>query len=385
MSKKRSRHDRDGVVPSVSKKQSLFDTIAALEKDADDGGEDDETLSHDEADSDHDDQETEPLRINNQRLIGSAKQRSGYNRDEARRYAATSQTNIYGKLLECRILFQGAVSAAKKTQPRDNEDIGRQDGDEETTNENADEYSESIEVCNELLLQLLQARHSLVPGLVVDNDNEYLALLGRDHDESSDDERSLNSVLQDQYEHCRSVWEEVLNRRHESVQLHSGRATPSTSQKSSQFRVFDSSFWQQVQATYQHEILLLKQRNDGMPDLDKFDDSKVYQQLLKEFVTTATPSSGNNTSALEQPNFATRVRNHGQAASKGAVDRKASKGRKIRYHEMPKLVNFTFPLSRRGNSVRGTNPFQSQGSSLSDDAYFRSLFGGSVAMRSPET
>ena len=50
--------------------------------------------------------------------------------------------------------------------------------------------------------------------------------------------------------------------------------------------------------------------------------------------------------------------------SKKQVDRRASKGRKIRYKEIPKLVNFTFPLSRSNNS------------NLDQDEWFQSLFGG---------
>ena len=50
-------------------------------------------------------------------------------------------------------------------------------------------------------------------------------------------------------------------------------------------------------------------------------------------------------------------------ANAAFVDRRASKGRKIRYTVHPKLVNFTFPLSR-------PEPI------ISDDVWFKSLFGG---------
>jgi hypothetical protein len=57
---------------------------------------------------------------------------------------------------------------------------------------------------------------------------------------------------------------------------------------------------------------------------------------------------------------------HSQAGTKKMVDRKASKGRKIRYNEVTKLVNFTFPLSRPANA----------NSNLDQGDWFRSLFGG---------
>ena len=46
-----------------------------------------------------------------------------------------------------------------------------------------------------------------------------------------------------------------------------------------------------------------------------------------------------------------------------SVDRRASKGRKIRYTVNPKLVNFTFPVARKEPMI-------------SDDVWFKSLFGG---------
>jgi hypothetical protein len=57
---------------------------------------------------------------------------------------------------------------------------------------------------------------------------------------------------------------------------------------------------------------------------------------------------------------------HSQAGTKKMVDRKASKGRKIRYNEVTKLVNFTFPLSRPASA----------NSNLDQGEWFRSLFGG---------
>jgi protein AATF/BFR2 len=52
-----------------------------------------------------------------------------------------------------------------------------------------------------------------------------------------------------------------------------------------------------------------------------------------------------------------------KTAKTTAVDRRASKGRKIRYAVVPKLVNFTFPVSRPEPTI-------------SEDVWFKSLFGG---------
>merc|ERR1712078_175774 len=90
-----------------------------------------------------------------------------------------------------------------------------------------------------------------------------------------------------------------------------------------------------------------------------FDDSKVYQQLLKDFVANSTEG----VSSTETQRSSTKYNNNNNS-KKNDVDRRASKGRKIRYKEIPKLVNFTFPLSRSNTS------------SLNTDEYFQSLFGG---------
>ena len=67
------------------------------------------------------------------------------------------------------------------------------------------------------------------------------------------------------------------------------------------------------------------------------------------------------------------------------VDRKASKGRKIRYTTITKLTNVTFPIQRRHTTqgLLGTTAATIDNSSttamntfLDEDAWFRSLFGG---------
>lgn len=122
----------------------------------------------------------------------------------------------------------------------------------------------------------------------------------------------------------------------------------------------DSSFWQQVDATIEYEEI---RKNDGKSAQQSvlFDDSKVYQQLLKDFVANSTKGIGTEASA-DAMRASTKHKNSNK--KKKDVDRRASKGRKIRYKEIPKLVNFTFPLSRPNTS------------NLDRDEYFQSLFGG---------
>ena len=99
-----------------------------------------------------------------------------------------------------------------------------------------------------------------------------------------------------------------------------------------------------------------------------FDDSKVYQQILKEFVAVK--------GAAHTPADSLRQRKLNKAAAKkqsaaALVDRRASKGRKIRYAEVPKLLNFTFPVNR-------TVVDSGDGNDLDERAWFKSLFGGAA-------
>ncbi|CAI5516277.1 unnamed protein product [Closterium sp. Naga37s-1] len=71
---------------------------------------------------------------------------------------------------------------------------------------------------------------------------------------------------------------------------------------------------------------------EGEWDMDSYDDTEFYQQLLREFL---------DSSHLEELGIASQQVVRRLRGSKGkAVDRRASKGRKVRYAPMPALVNF---------------------------------------------
>jgi hypothetical protein len=220
--------------------------------------------------------------------------------------AAQAQTKIYSAIAESRILLQRAVTSSI-----DENDVEDQ--------------------CNSLLGSLLKSRQQLVSGNTSENNDSYSDLIK---------ENDLDDIIQEEYEACRQEWKIVLNKRHNDLKLHSGVTAKS------QFRVLDSSFWEQVEGTVEYE---------SMQKDKEFDDSKVYQQLLKDFVATSASSQS-------QKSIQRKV----QQNKKKQVDRRASKGRKIRYREIPKLVNFTFPLSRNTTNSAG----------LGQDEWFRSLFGG---------
>ena len=65
-------------------------------------------------------------------------------------------------------------------------------------------------------------------------------------------------------------------------------------------------------------------------DCETYDDGEFYSQVLKEFLDSQSLSAGQIAKAKG-------------AKRRKVVDRKASKGRKIRYHVHEKLVNFMVP------------------------------------------
>mmetsp|Transcript_11826 Transcript_11826/g.16566 ORF Transcript_11826/g.16566 Transcript_11826/m.16566 type:complete len:306 (+) Transcript_11826:282-1199(+) len=254
--------------------------------------------------------------------------------DLAKSKAAKSQTKINGHLMECRILLQRTMAATK-----DNND---------------DDKGNSVDACNDLLANLLEARKKLL-GLddtAANSDDDEEEENSQDYKElvKSADKKDLEDVLQTEYEVCREQWKEVLDRRHKDLRLHAGLTAKA------QFRVMDSSFWQQVDSTVSHQEL-------QHPDKSNFDDSKVYQHMLQDFLTQAANGAGAEEAARQRLSRATK-----KTTTKKVVDRRASKGRKIRYQVHQKLVNFTFPVSR----------LQSNSTGMDEDEWFRSLFGGAA-------
>jgi Apoptosis-antagonizing transcription factor, C-terminal len=283
---------------------------------------------------------------------------------QRRSAAAISQTEIGTSLLECRILLQRSVQAPQQLFKKAKIDSAELD---------VVDVDQSLDKSKEVLILLLRARQMMSEQKQQGDDLvDY-----RDIVVQSDDVL-LEDQLQTEYDSYRSSWKEVLNRRHKDVRLHSGALTNKT-----QFRVVDSSFWHQVESTAQHEQMReASASRDGQDDhLPAFDDTKVYQNMLKDFLTESAATGGAGGMAAQSAAAAAQQRLLGRSSTKQSqksqVDRKASKGRKIRYTDIPKLANFTFPLSRpQGSATTSVDTLVG----LDEDAWFRSLFGGSEWM-----
>ena len=308
--------------------------------------------------------------------------------------AVQAQTNIYSKLMECRIVLQRSHTPllSSSLPPPD-------DAPSSNNNSNNEDFTDAaLHQCDTILIQLLEARRLLSqPPPPRNNANNDEGKEEDDPDDSMDVDVvdygtlikespvAFQEQLQKEYEQHRDQWKEVLNRRHYHVQLHSGVI------QQKKFNMIDTSFWHLVQSTLQHLQLRHNHHKDHQNDgttatttpfhhrvgYQPFDDSKIYQQMLKDFVETAS----SNTTTDFQDTAGIRKRrtksSNNQNNSSAMVDRKASKGRKIRYTTMTKLTNFTFPQQRRHTVVSSSSSSTNNNNILLDeDAWFRSLFGG---------
>ena len=226
--------------------------------------------------------------------------------------------------------------------------------------------------------------------------------------DADDDNNNINlpTQLQNEYDSLRTSWKIILNKHHSNLALHSGMSVNSSKFQS---KAVDLSFWDQVQFATSQSNQGGGGGKGGVVDATKkkkeeeFDDSKLYQQMLKDFISQGSGGSssgggGVGKSVDPAQEAATRLKramrkkngveggdadlttllltpeggtsslpnsttNSAAAANKANVDRRASKGRILRYTVHPKLVNFTFPVSR-------PQPM------IAEDIWFKSLFGG---------
>ena len=224
-----------------------------------------------------------------------------------------------------------------------------------------------------------------------------------------------------------SVWSPALDAVRRSIDLASGFAgasgqvgggslaslrggaggaggAPAARSSSSSSSVLQASFWSLVDGTLAHEKFgdgvdkacsaeALSAFKASLPSslassLDPsvlasllssstFDDSKLYREQLKDFV--ASGSSGDNAPGAAR--LAADGTEEGDKGGRGqggkpkgkapnGVDRRASKGRKIKTAVHTKIVNYCFPVRRKAQAGGG--------GAVDDDDWFKSLFGGAL-------
>ena len=377
----------------------------------------------------------------------------------AQSLAASNQCKINSILLELRILTQRCLSEAEGLAVHDDNGDGSGNVEDGRVQEEVDALLENLLVARRELMGKDELGDGSDEGEESMDNIDYAKMIQQQNytkdvdvsssssssDDNDNDDSScknnrggiksnnlLTAQIQNEYSSLRTQWKTILNKHHSNLALHSGMSVNSSKFQS---KAVDVSFWEQVQGSIEHEMF--KQRttansncsnnsgssalHDGDEEDDdeddkvgqslQFDDSKLYQQMLKDFISSSATTTGGGgdsssrsnkrglsidpateaaqrlkramrkktgnadvdlTSLLTNDNTGTTALDGTQVmmmmkknkkSNTNTVDRRASKGRKIRYTVNPKLVNFTFPIER-------AEPM------IGNDVWFKSLFGG---------
>ncbi|KAM9257085.1 protein AATF isoform 1-T1 [Cariama cristata] len=331
--------------------------------------------------------------------------------------AVKNQLALWDQLLEGRIKMQKALVTVNRLPQPDTYPIFRKEGGQEFDNavENCCKALEAllkvlVDLQDELLYQYPGTRH-LVDGKQskTESDDEIPSSSDEEQgDKAQEKRRSLPKrklkmedypeFIAKRYADFRTYRNDVLQKWHDKTKLASGKMGKG-------FGAFERSILTQIdhimmdkerllrrtqtkrsvytvlgkQEQESHpvpeslpensEVLPQSDSNRHLKDIDEeiFDDDDFYHQLLRELIERKTTSlDPNDQVAMGRQWLAIQKL---RSKIKKKVDRKASKGRRIRYHVHSKLVSFMAPIDH---------------CTMNDDArteLYRSLFG---KIRSPE-
>uniref|UniRef100_A0A8B9CPX6 Apoptosis antagonizing transcription factor n=1 Tax=Anser brachyrhynchus TaxID=132585 RepID=A0A8B9CPX6_9AVES len=306
--------------------------------------------------------------------------------------AVKNQLALWDQLLEGRIKMQKALVTVNRLPQPDTFPIFRKEGGQEFDNavENCCKAVEAllrvlVDLQDELLYQYPGTRH-LVDGRQSkpESDDEIPS--------SSDEERVVEAqekrrrppkrklamedypdFLAKRYADFRTYRNSILQKWHEKTKLASGkmgkgfgafersiltqidhimmdkeRLLRRTQTKRSVYKVLGKKEQEShpvpESLPENSEVLPQTDSNRHLKDIDEeiFDDDDFYHQLLREFIERKTSSlDPNDQVAMGRQWLAIQKL---RSKIKKKVDRKASKGRKIRYHVHSKLVSFMAPI-----------------------------------------
>lgn len=223
--------------------------------------------------------------------------------------------------------------------------------EDDSDDENKDSSANGLD---EMLTTLLNARRQLCVIDESSSDNET------DSDSDPEDGPSQNLKLSTEYSKLRNNWKTTLNKHYANIHLQN-------QQNKNKFQVVDQSFWTQIQSNVKHSALLdTTNMNKTQEDFDNthigHDDSKLYQNMLKEYISISAERGKDGAATAAAERLKRSMKN---GKSKKDVDRRASKGRKIRYIVHEKLQNFTFPVNR--SAAMGA---------MDEGVLFKSMLGG---------
>ncbi|KAM6239160.1 protein AATF isoform 2-T2 [Spheniscus humboldti] len=334
--------------------------------------------------------------------------------------AVKNQLALWDQLLEGRIKMQRALVTVNRLPQPDTYPVFRKEGGQEFDNavENCCKALEAllkvlVDLQDELLYQYPGTRH-LVDGKQskTESDDEVLSSSDDEQvDKAQEKRRSLPKrklkmedypeFIAKRYADFRTYRNNVLQKWHDKTKLASGKMGKG-------FGAFERSILTQIdhimmdkerllrrtqtkrsvytvlgkQEQESHpvpeslpensEVLPQSDSNRHLKDIDEeiFDDDDFYHQLLRELIERKTTAlDPNDQVAMGRQWLAIQKL---RSKIKKKVDRKASKGRRIRYHVHSKLVSFMAPIDH---------------CTMNDDArteLYRSLFGKITSPEEPE-
>ena len=325
-------------------------------------------------------------------------------------FAASTQSNLHGvaalsqnrgfeKVLALRIALQKSLDVANRLPVREDDDSGGNEGArsiEFDGVEDLEEYQECKGGCSRALRSLT----SLLAKERAEGRGENVS--SSEVDISDDPSWENISMLQ---QDLRPTWEKVVNKLHARINFGSDTAQ-------SKLRVFNQKIWDQVTSIRNDENRMIEKsrmpRNDSrrigrdsrdlVPadqkpqesdddedqsnagddgedednedgddkdartnkrayeeyDAEVYDDRPFYSMLLKTFITNS--SGGEGMSNIRASDLSALKK---YKRAKSVVDRRASKGRKIRYVAHKKLENFMFPQHITESSISSERLFKS--------------------------
>lgn len=304
-------------------------------------------------------------------------------RKDAEAKQLKQQVSAWSALVEFRIHLESAMSIAHRLPVADAYAAARDVGGEAVANEVENVAKEA----RNLLGTLLDLQHNMAQkrGLSSASAEKTLSATQKHAQESS-----AWSLVDAQLQQCMDWGLGVADEWKERTRLDARRS----------FKVLDQSLSSQMRASSEIEPEKLRKRCTPPPgrhqvlgapspsaassepatsaegkgaaaeEQDIFDDREFYVQLLRESL-----ASGDRQAASEE-NRELQLELQGRRASKkrnrAEVERRASKGRKIRYVPIEKLQNFVSSRPRSGVSGDSADPFL--GGQAGVDALLRSLF-----------
>ncbi|KAL0934156.1 TRAUB domain-containing protein [Colletotrichum truncatum] len=330
--------------------EDLMDGLEGLEDDEE--GSEDESAEDSEEDSDDSDGEDTKSRRKSSKTDARAEQRKLMNegskalaatisaaaqQDALKGVAVREQRKTFDGLLNIRIRLQKALVATNSFSAVNMDDEAEQ---------NSEPYEAAEEAALKLLNTLDSFRSSLLPA--------ELAQAGEKRKRSEVDASMSDEAI---WESIQEAEQRALKYRKKVLETWSNKTRSTTVEVKSRNLV---SSQHSIVASIEEQLLnadrLIKRTrvprscapaqvvNKVNEDPEIYDDADFYQLMLKQLVEQRTNDNG-STGAAAQPTV--RWAAMKEAKTKKHVDRRASKGRKMRFNVHEKLQNFMAPEDRR--------------------------------------